>query len=177
MEGQTSYQLEPVHMTQDRDNEWEVDYIVNSCLKEKKLGYLIHWKGYDDSDHMWELSYSVHPPSHLQPSGPTPCSQDTNSGVFSLRTLLQTSGALLCSFLYLSISTVTSKTIAMSNLDVVCEVHHKHPWEFHFALVGTNKVQTLGYKSILGSCDLAQWLWRYGHSKSVLPLQQFCTFH
>ena len=35
--------------------------------------------------------------------------------------------------------------------------------------------QTLGYKPILGSCDLAQWLWRYGHSKSAIPLQQFCT--
>ena len=47
-------------------------------------------------------------------------------------------------------NTVTSKTIAMSNLDVVCKAHHKHLWESHFALVGTNKVQTLGYKLILG---------------------------
>ena len=73
--------------------------------------------------------------------------------------------------------TVSSKTVAMSNLDVVHKAHHKHLWEFHFALVGTNKVQTLCYKLILGSCDLAQWLWRYGHSKSVISLQQFCTFH
>ena len=70
--------------------------------------------------------------------------------------------------------TVTSKTVAIFNLDVVREVHYKHPWEFHFALVGTNKAQTLGYKSILGSCDLVQWLWRHGHSKSAIPLQQFC---
>ena len=73
--------------------------------------------------------------------------------------------------------TVTSKTVAMFNLDMVHEAHHRHPWEFHFALVGTNKVQTLGYKLILGSCDLAEWLWRYSHSKSVIPLQQFCTFY
>ena len=72
-------------------------------------------------------------------------------------------------------STVTSKTVAMSNLDVVHEAHHKHPWEFHFALLRTNKVQILGYKLILGSCDLAHWLWRYGHFKSVISLQQFCT--
>ena len=72
-------------------------------------------------------------------------------------------------------NTVTSKTVAMSNLDMVHKAHHKHPWELHFALVGTNKVQTLGYILILGSCDLAHWLWRYGHSKSVIPLQQFCT--
>ena len=32
----------PVHMTEDRDKEWEVDYIVDSYLKNKKLEYLIH---------------------------------------------------------------------------------------------------------------------------------------
>ena len=44
--------------------------------------------------------------------------------------------------------TVTSKTVAMSNLDVVHFAHHKHPWEFHFALVGTNNVDER-VKSIL----------------------------
>ena len=41
-------------MTKDRDNEWEVDHIVDSRLKNKKLEYLVHWRGYDNSDHMWE---------------------------------------------------------------------------------------------------------------------------
>ena len=54
MEGQTSYQPGPVHMTEDRDNEWEVDYIMDSHLKRRKLEYLIHWKDYDDLDHTWE---------------------------------------------------------------------------------------------------------------------------
>ena len=54
MEGQTPYHPGPVHMTEDRDNEWEVDHIVDSCLKNKKLEYLVHWRGYDDSDHMQE---------------------------------------------------------------------------------------------------------------------------
>ena len=54
MEGQTLYHLGLVHMTEDRDNEWEVDHIVDSHLKNKKLEYLIHWKGYHDSDCMWE---------------------------------------------------------------------------------------------------------------------------
>ena len=27
---------------------------MDSCLKNKKLEYLVHWKGYDDSDRMWE---------------------------------------------------------------------------------------------------------------------------
>ena len=54
MEGQTPYWPGPVHITKDRDNEWEVDHIVDSCLKNKKLEYLIHWRGYDDSDCTWE---------------------------------------------------------------------------------------------------------------------------
>ena len=54
MEGQTPYQPGPVHVTENRDNEWKVDHIVDSCLKNKRLEYLVHWKGYDDSDHTWE---------------------------------------------------------------------------------------------------------------------------
>ena len=54
MEGQTLYQPGPVHMTENRDNEWKVDHIMDSHLKNKKLKYLIYWKGYDDSDHTWE---------------------------------------------------------------------------------------------------------------------------
>ena len=47
-------QLGPVHVTEDRDNEWEVDRIINSHYKNKKLEFLVHWKGYDDTDHTWE---------------------------------------------------------------------------------------------------------------------------
>ena len=54
MEGQTPYHPGLIHMTKDRDNEWEVDHIVDSCLKNKKLEYLVHWKGYDDLDRTWE---------------------------------------------------------------------------------------------------------------------------
>ena len=54
MEGQTPYHPGPVHVTENRDNKWEVDHIMDSHLKNKKLEYLIHWRGYDDSDHMWE---------------------------------------------------------------------------------------------------------------------------
>ena len=36
MEGQTPYRPGLVHMTEDRDNEWEVDHIVDSYLKNKK---------------------------------------------------------------------------------------------------------------------------------------------
>ena len=44
MKGQTLYWPGLVHMTEDRDNGWEVDYIVDFYLKKKKLEYLIHWK-------------------------------------------------------------------------------------------------------------------------------------
>ena len=54
MGGQNPHQASPVHGTEYRDKEWEVDHIMDSYLKNKKLEYLIHCKGYDDSDHMWE---------------------------------------------------------------------------------------------------------------------------
>ena len=44
----------PVHVTEDRDNEWEVDRIIDSCYKNKTLEFLVHWKGYDDMDRTWE---------------------------------------------------------------------------------------------------------------------------
>ena len=42
-----------MHVTEDRDNKWKVDHIVDSCLKNKKLEYLIHWKSYDNLDYIW----------------------------------------------------------------------------------------------------------------------------
>ena len=54
MEGQTSCWPGLVHATEDRDNKWEVDYIMDSHLKRRKLEYLVHWKGYDNLDCMWE---------------------------------------------------------------------------------------------------------------------------
>ena len=54
MEGQNPYCPRPVHVTKDRGNEWEVDHIVDSHLKNKKLEYLVHWRGYDNSDRTWE---------------------------------------------------------------------------------------------------------------------------
>ena len=54
LEGQPSHQLGPVMVTKDRDNEWEVDQIINSHYKNKKLEFLIHWKGYDNMDCTWE---------------------------------------------------------------------------------------------------------------------------
>ena len=54
LEGQPSHQPGPVNVTKDRDNKWEVDRIIDSCYKNKKLEFLVHWKGYDDTDRTWE---------------------------------------------------------------------------------------------------------------------------
>ena len=54
LEGQPSHRLGPVNITEDRDNEWEVDRIIDSHYKNKKLEFLVHWKGYNDTDRTWE---------------------------------------------------------------------------------------------------------------------------
>ena len=54
LEGQPSHQPGPINVTADKDNEWEVDQIINSRYKNKKLEFLVHWKGYDNTDHTWE---------------------------------------------------------------------------------------------------------------------------
>ena len=54
LEGQPSYWPGPMHVTEDRDNKWEVDWIIESQYKNKQLEFLIYWKGYDDMDHTWE---------------------------------------------------------------------------------------------------------------------------
>ena len=43
----------PVNVTEDQ--EYEVDYVVDSQYKGKHLEYLIHWKGWSDADCTWEL--------------------------------------------------------------------------------------------------------------------------
>ena len=59
LEGQPSHWPGPVNVTKDRDNEWEVDRIIDSRYKNKKLEFLIHWKGYEDTDHTWELKSNL----------------------------------------------------------------------------------------------------------------------
>jgi Chromo (CHRromatin Organisation MOdifier) domain len=50
----------PVHITEECNEEYEVDYIVNSWLYKGKFQYLVHWKGYSNEERTWE------PPSHLR---------------------------------------------------------------------------------------------------------------
>ena len=44
----------PIHVTEDRNEEYEVDTIVDSRIYKGKLQYLVHWKGYDESKRTWE---------------------------------------------------------------------------------------------------------------------------
>ena len=54
LEGQPLHWPGPINVTENRDNEWEVDWIIDSRYKNKKLEFLVHWKGYDDTDRTWE---------------------------------------------------------------------------------------------------------------------------
>ena len=44
----------PSNITEDREEEYEVECIVDSRYKGKCLEYLVHWKGWSDSDRTWE---------------------------------------------------------------------------------------------------------------------------
>ena len=44
----------PIHVTEDCDEEYEVDAIIDSRIYKGKLQYLVHWKGYDESERTWE---------------------------------------------------------------------------------------------------------------------------
>ena len=44
----------PIQVSEERDEEYEVDYIVASCIYRCQLQYLVHWKGYEEHEHTWE---------------------------------------------------------------------------------------------------------------------------
>ena len=52
--GQPVSTLGPSNVTEDRDEEYEVEFIVDSRYKGKRLEYLVHWKGWPDTDQTWE---------------------------------------------------------------------------------------------------------------------------
>ena len=52
--GQPLQKPGPITVTEDRDVEYEVDYIVDSRWKGKRLEYLVHWSGFSDEDRTWE---------------------------------------------------------------------------------------------------------------------------
>ena len=44
----------PSNVTEDREEEYEVERIVDSRYKGRRLEYLMHWKGWSDLDRTWE---------------------------------------------------------------------------------------------------------------------------
>ena len=52
--GQSTICPGPMEVTEDRDKEYEVERIVDSCWKGQHLVYLIHWKGYPEEECTWE---------------------------------------------------------------------------------------------------------------------------
>ena len=44
----------PSNVTEDREEEYEVECIVDSHYKGTRLEYLVHWKGWSDTDRTWE---------------------------------------------------------------------------------------------------------------------------
>ena len=46
----------------NREAEWEVEEILNSCWYQKRFQYLIKWKGYDHKHNSWESASEVSAP-------------------------------------------------------------------------------------------------------------------
>ena len=54
LEGQPTFKPGPVQVTEDREIEFEVESIIDSRWKGRRLEYLVHWKGYSEEDRTWE---------------------------------------------------------------------------------------------------------------------------
>ena len=52
--GQPVSQPGLVQVSEEHDEEYEVDYIVASHIYRRQLQYLVHWKGYEEHEHTWE---------------------------------------------------------------------------------------------------------------------------
>ncbi len=46
-------------MEVDNEMEYEVEEILDSHIKNRRLEYLIHWQGYSIDERTWELSSNV----------------------------------------------------------------------------------------------------------------------
>ena len=52
-------QPSPIQVSEERNKEYEVDYIVASRIYRRQLQYLVHWKGYEEHKHTWEPASNV----------------------------------------------------------------------------------------------------------------------
>ena len=67
----------PSIVTEDHEEEYEVEYVVDSRYKGRRLEYLVHWKGWSDTDRTWEpvsnlgnAAVAVHDFHTAHPSAP-----------------------------------------------------------------------------------------------------------
>ena len=49
----------PVHVSEEHDEEYEVDYIIASRIYRCQLQYLVHWKGYEEHERTWEPASNI----------------------------------------------------------------------------------------------------------------------
>ncbi|GGS28921.1 hypothetical protein GCM10010252_78150 [Streptomyces aureoverticillatus] len=49
----------PSSIEVDNNEEFEVEEILDSRRRRNKLEYLVHWRGYDISERIWELSRNL----------------------------------------------------------------------------------------------------------------------
>ena len=49
----------PIQVSEERNEEYEVDYIVASRIYRRQLQYLVHWKGYEEHERTWEPASNV----------------------------------------------------------------------------------------------------------------------
>ena len=59
LSGQPVSQPGPVQISEECDEEYEVDYIVASCIYKRQFQYLVHWKGYEEHERTWEPASNV----------------------------------------------------------------------------------------------------------------------
>ena len=49
----------PIQVSEERNEEYEVDYIVASRIYRRQLQYLVHWNGYEEHERTWEPASNV----------------------------------------------------------------------------------------------------------------------
>jgi len=43
-----------IHVSEERNEEYKVDYIMAWHIYKRQLQYLVHWKGYEEHERTWE---------------------------------------------------------------------------------------------------------------------------
>ena len=59
LSGQPVSRPSPIQVSEERNEDYEVDYIVASHIYRHQLQYLVHWKGYEEHERTWEPASNV----------------------------------------------------------------------------------------------------------------------